>query len=69
MNNDFFEEVNSNNSIWQNALEKIKRDRKCKPTCCMGPTGPTGPAGGPTGPTGATHALFSESKGIFLTIF
>ena len=87
MNNDFFEEVNSNNSIWQNALEKIKRDRKCKPTCCMGPTGPTGPAGGPTGATGATgptgptgptgstglagatHTLFSESKGIFLTIF
>lgn len=46
---------------YHNALEKIKRDRKCIENAIIigptGPTGPTGPAGGeigPTGPTGAT---------------
>ena len=38
--------------IYKNALDKIKRDQKCKPKgCCFisvtGPTGPTGPSGGP----------------------
>lgn len=50
-------EINTSDSIWQSAMEKIKRDKKCKPVCCIGPTGPTGPtgpSGGPTGPTGAT---------------
>lgn len=66
MNNDFCEETN-NNCIYQNAIEKIKKDTKCKPSCCVGPTGPTGPTGpqglqgvpgeaGATGPTGATGA-------------
>ena len=46
-------------NIYEGALQKIKNDEKCKPTCCCnsgigvtGPTGPTGPSGGPTGPTG-----------------
>jgi hypothetical protein len=43
------------NCVYKEALEKIKRDKKCKPDCCsivssVGPTGPTGPAG-PTGET------------------
>jgi len=40
-------------SIYERALQKIKNDEKCKPTCCCnsgigvtGPTGPTGPSGG-----------------------
>ena len=33
----------NNDSIYQNALEKIKRDQKCKPSnCCCPITGPTG---------------------------
>ena len=52
--------MNSNNEIYQNALDRIERDKDCKPRCgcnvigVTGPTGPTGPAGGPTGATGAT---------------
>ena len=59
---------NNNNELERWAREKIRRDQKCKPQCCVivGPTGPTGPSGGPTGPT---HTLFSESKWYFLTIF
>lgn len=34
---------NCNNENYLRALEKIKRDRKCKPICCVGPTGPTVP--------------------------
>ena len=48
-------EKNTSDSIWQSAMEKIKRDKKCKPVCCIGPTGPTGA-------TGPTHTLKSESK-------
>jgi len=40
MNNDFFGNFDDN-SILQNALEKIERDQRCKPICCIGPTGPT----------------------------
>ena len=52
-------ECNNNfDPSWQKAIEKIRHDsKKCKPTCCVGPTGPTGPtgpSGGPTGPTGST---------------
>lgn len=49
-------------NLYNKALEKIKRDEKCKPDCCgiiiqngiEGPTGPMGPEGliGPTGPQG-----------------
>lgn len=58
-----------NDEIYQNALDKIKRDRKCKASLNFsyigptGPTGPTGPAGGDggaTGPTGPTHPTESE---------
>ena len=45
------------NQLEKYAIEKIKRDSKCKPQCMgaiIGPTGPTGPSGGPTGATGAT---------------
>ena len=45
--------------LYKKALQKIKDDERCKPSCSVylqvgptGPTGPTGPAGGPTGPTG-----------------
>ncbi len=31
--------------IYESALNKINRDRKCIPNCCFGPTGPTGPTG------------------------
>lgn len=41
--------------LYKKALQKIKCDEKCKPTCCVGPTGPTGSTGA-TGPTGATGA-------------
>ena len=42
---------------YSKALEKIKYDQKCKPSCCVGPTGPRGMMGpigepGPTGPIG-----------------
>ena len=51
-----------NNSIYRDALEKIKRDQKFKPSCCIpiggtgtvGPTGPTGPAGPSTIVVGTT---------------
>ena len=51
-----------NNSIYRDALEKIKRDQKFKPSCCIpiggtgtvGPTGPTGPAGPATIAVGTT---------------
>lgn len=36
----------------EKAYEKIAKDSRFKPTCCMGVTGPTGPSGGPTGATG-----------------
>ena len=44
---------NFNNDIYREALEKIKRDKKCIPkfpiiTGIIGPTGPTGPAGAAT---------------------
>lgn len=42
---------------YEKALQKIKQDQKCRPTCAIpiavkGPTGPTGPQGieGATGP-------------------
>lgn len=45
--------------VYQKALNKIKHDQKCRPTCIIpinmqGPTGPTGPKGdnGATGPIG-----------------
>lgn len=40
-------ECNNNfDPSWQKAIEKIRHDsKKCKPTCCVGPTGPTGPSG------------------------
>ena len=46
-------------NLYEKAMQKIRRDSKCKPACCYivgatGPTGPTGPAGGPTGTTGPT---------------
>ena len=51
--------MNFNDESYQRALQKIKCDEHCKPTCCQVPTGPTGPTGpqgipGPTGATGAT---------------
>lgn len=44
---------NENNSIFESALNTIKRAAKYKPKCVaiIGPTGPTG-ATGPIGPTG-----------------
>lgn len=47
---------------YDKAFEKIKKDQRCKPTCCIGPTGPTGPSGGPTGPTGATGPTGNNSN-------
>lgn len=47
----------NNDDLYKSALQKIKRDSKCKPQCMgaiIGPTGPTGPSGGATGPTGPT---------------
>lgn len=35
-----------NDELIRNAMEKIRRDSKCKPQCLgsiIGPTGPTGP--------------------------
>lgn len=49
--------------LYKKAIEKIKKDEKCRPDYSVylqvGPTGPTGPTGlngeiGPTGPTGPT---------------
>jgi len=48
--------MNYNNKNYERALQKIKCDEHCKPTCCQGPTGPTGPTGPSGGPTGATGA-------------
>lgn len=46
MNNNFFDNNNCNdNSIYENALQKIQQDKKCRPTCCAGPRGATGPTG------------------------
>ena len=44
---------NSDRDMLRRAIEKIKRDERHRPKCCMivGPTGPTGPSGGPTGAT------------------
>ena len=49
---------NEQNDLVRWAKEKIRRDERYRPDCCLfiGPTGPTGPAGGPTGPTGPTGA-------------
>ena len=52
---------NENNSIYESAMETIRRAERCKPKCVAiigptGPTGPTGPSSGITGPTGATGA-------------
>ena len=60
---------NNKNDLIKRAMEKIKRDQKCKPICCaiIGPTGATGATGsqgiqgltgdiGPTGPIGPTGA-------------
>ena len=51
-----------NNELLKYALQKIKKDQKCKPQCTgviIGPTGPTGPQGeiGPTGATGPTGTV------------
>ena len=60
MNNNFFENINNNDEIVRNAMEKIERDKCCKPICCIGnisstgPTGPTGPAGPATITIGTT---------------
>lgn len=48
-------EVNMDNSM-NKALDKIKHDSRCKPTCCYGPTGPTG-ATGPTGPIATIDSI------------
>jgi len=53
MNNNFFDNLNSNDEIIRGAIEKIERDKCCKPVCCLGPTGATGPTG-PAGPTTIT---------------
>ena len=57
---------NNQNDLIRFAMEKIKRDEKFKPACN---TFIIGDGIGATGPTGPTHALISESKHIFLTIF
>lgn len=49
---------NNNNELERWAREKIRRDQKFRPNCNI-----------VIGPMGATHALISESKHIFLTIF
>ena len=38
---------NKQNNLIRCALEKIKKDEKHRPNCCViiGPTGPTGPTG------------------------
>ena len=46
-----------NNELLKYALQKIKKDQKCKPQCTgiiIGPTGPTGPAGPTTIDVGDT---------------
>lgn len=58
---------NENNSIYESAMETIRRAKKCKPKCIAiigptGPTGPTGPSGGPTGATGATGGMEDISE-------
>ena len=48
---------NFNEELERYALEKIKRDKKCKPQCMgiiIGPTGPTGPQGPATITIGTT---------------
>ena len=39
---------NNKNDLTKRAMEKIKRDQKCKPICCA-----------IIGPTGATHTVKS----------
>ena len=68
---------NCNNEAIRKALEKIKRDQKCKPdyfiiTGATGPTGPTGPQGlegatGPTGPTGSAGETPTLTIGTITT--
>lgn len=52
---------------YSKALEKIKYDQKCKPSCCVGPTGPRGMMGpiGKTGPTGPIARCNKSSIYIF----
>ena len=63
---------NNNNELVRWAMEKIKRDEKHRPECCVviGPTGPTGATGatGPTGPTGPTGATGATGETPTLTI-
>jgi len=49
---------------YSKALEKIKYDQKCKPSCCVGPTGPRGMMG-PIGKTGPTARCNKSSIYIF----
>ena len=58
-----------NNSLERYAIEKIKRDSKCKPQCIgaiIGPTGPTGPTGpqGIQGLPGGTYWASSRNSYI-----
>lgn len=43
------------------AYEKIAKDSKCKPSCCIGITGGVGPTG-PTGPTGPAAATITVNS-------
>lgn len=62
--------------FYQKALEKIKKDEKCRPlyvigpTGVMGPTGPTGPIGliGPTGSTGAMGPTGPIAENIYALV-
>lgn len=49
---------NECNSIYQDALNTIRKAEKCKPKCVafIGPTGPTGPTG-PSGEDGDTPSF------------
>ena len=50
--------------LYKKAIEKIKKDEKCRPDYSVylqvGPTGPTGPTG-LNGEIGPTHTTISES--------
>ena len=52
--------MDNNNEVYQNALDRIERDKDCRPRFCCnvigatGPTGPTGPAGPVTIAVGTT---------------
>lgn len=41
---------------YEKIMEKIKRDQRCRPKNCPGPTGPTGPQG-PIGPQGESISV------------